>query len=476
MVLKVIMMGKYLTIYMLASLQVILSLYFLFSWMSVTNSLLNVNGIVYLNMRGFFKGIFTPSGERTDMIGNVVLYNGAQPSIDYKPTDVYPTDNALLYTNNRFDYSLKNDEEFHIGISTNNEILSSPLFCVRTMFNVSTADQNAFIMFYDSILGQDGLDTWAEADYDMSTGMLTSMSGEVKYADAVIMKSAMSFDLNMPAPTVKPTFNPTLKPTVKPTVKVPTAPTLNPTAVPKQPTFPPTTRPTATPTIAPTKASKIEFSASQSFSGIDYTTFMQNQEANELALKQTIAACMTGITKDDITDLTITDTTSSAARRMMAQMSLGRQVMVIAEGSKSIAVSYKVVVASSPISYDTLVSQLNTKISSGEFDTILETNSAAAGGNLSGISASPVETVNLVDDSSSKKSGLSGAIIAIIVVVVVVGSIAIIGAIAYFKCFGSNVNAVSPANVPSAPPGSPQKVASSTEMVATNGYSNVVNV
>jgi hypothetical protein len=322
----------------------------------------------------------------------------------------------------------------------------------------------------ETIANEEGMTMFMEMHYDESTGMLMDMSALMKYPGVMnfdmssglsVFTETISFPTFAPtdAPSVAPSIAPTLIPTAPPTNAPTATPSIAPSAIPTVPptyaptappsdtptympsysmapttTSAPTRRPTKMPTIAPTlapaitqyptvtptKGTEIYFYVAQTLSGIDSATFIANQDVNEKALKRSIAACMTGIVEDDITNLVISDVTT--VRHLSMRGVVGSPNIELNSAS-SVKVSYYVTKSSSAYSYSDLLTELNSKIASGDFTAILSDASADLGADLIGITAEPATAVDLQVDSSAVKKALAQLFI---IIIAVVGSVVVI--------------------------------------------------
>jgi hypothetical protein len=257
-----------------------------------------------------------------------------------------------------------------------------------------------------------------------------------------------------------------MAPTFKPTTLAPTPTAALTTAVPtrrpsKMPTIAPTLAPAITPypTVAPTQGVALYFYVSQTLSGINSATFYANQAVNEKALKKTIAACMSGITEDEITSLFISDVDRRRRLSMRGDGAFDAEVNMLS--TSSVSATYFVSSPSSAYSYSDLVSELNTKITSGDFAAILSDTSADLGGSLSGVSAEPATAVDFnTDYSAAVKKLLTTVLIIVIAVIASVVGLCLIAVIVFFFVLGRDTKAaVAPQTMPISPvPQSPNKV------------------
>ncbi len=173
----------------------------------------------------------------------------------------------------------------------------------------------------------------------------------------------------------------------------------------------------------------------QSISGISFDTYNDNPSLYESVLKQTIADCLNGINPDDITNLVVTEASSS--RRLVAK-SLSMMVPLQLRGESTgvhhqhrrhlqadaIRTRYVIRSSNSTLTYETLSTQLASAVSTGAFDTILSENAEDAGASeLVGCQSSEVSTapIHRSSDGRSSDGGLSGGAIAGIVIGCLVG-------------------------------------------------------
>jgi hypothetical protein len=219
---------------------------------------------------------------------------------------------------------------------------------------------------------------------------------------ALPMLNTLYVEVQAP-PTMAPTIMPSAAPSVKPTLSPILKPSMSPTRVPTSTLVSP----------APSQALSVEFQASQIISGITYDTYMANQDANNQVLLSSIAACMTGITTDDISQLTVT----AASRRLRKLMNDASVTIVsvswmsglTATTSDSISASYVVATSNPSLSYSTLSSQLATAVSNGTFAGYLTYygTQVSGGSDLVGCTSSPVSTSNVITDNDDN-SGSNG--------------------------------------------------------------------
>jgi hypothetical protein len=175
-------------------------------------------------------------------------------------------------------------------------------------------------------------------------------------------------------------------------------------------------------------------------------------------LKDVIAACMDGVSPEEIVDMVVKDVTSSA---VAASLLRGGDVAVQTSGS--IRVTYTVTVTvTDDGTYDTLSSELVSAVNSGEFnDYLTEYGSSTGAVYYIGATSNSVTitNVNANDDDSSDGAGLSGGAIAGIVIGVL-AFVALLGAVGYSQYQRKHVRSdlkaaliVDPAHVTAAPVG-----------------------
>lgn len=167
----------------------------------------------------------------------------------------------------------------------------------------------------------------------------------------------------------------------------------------------------------------------QTINGVSIDEYNEDPEAYDETLTESIADTMDGVESDDILDLQVI-AGSSSDRRLTGDEHRRLQ--------DSIEASYIVEVRDADQSYESLSSQLSDAVTSGQFNTILQTNAAANGATgLEDATSDSVTTTNLLADNGNNKKkddsddGLSDGAIAGIVIGVLAGVI-IIGLIAYF--------------------------------------------
>lgn len=167
--------------------------------------------------------------------------------------------------------------------------------------------------------------------------------------------------------------------------------------------------------------------ALQVITGIDLATYNSNVTAYSLTLRQSIAACMAGVSSANIINLVVTEGASSSVHHQSNQKA-------VLSSTSQIHTAYDVSVRDASLSYSSLSSQLSTAVESGQFDTYL-TDFAQQTGAVGFVDATSTtvttEDLEPSDDDDDKKTGFTSGEIA----GVVVGSLAvllILGTLSYF--------------------------------------------
>lgn len=218
------------------------------------------------------------------------------------------------------------------------------------------------------------------------------------------------------------------------------APSAEPTAMPTAPSARPTARPTTRPTVAttafPTAAAPavVSFKAVQTVSGISITQFNTNPTLYTTTLKQSIAATMDGVTENDFSSFVVTagnTRVSSGLRRAFSSRRLQ---------TSSIVATYTVQ-TTSLLTAEDLEDQLTNAVTSGDFNSILQTTAAI--NNATDLENATSESVEVESaDGGSSNDDLSGGAIAGIVIGVVVGTVLIAMIIYYFAFMGGSFTSV----------------------------------
>ncbi len=160
--------------------------------------------------------------------------------------------------------------------------------------------------------------------------------------------------------------------------------------------------------------------------GISLTTYNDDPNLYNSVLSESIAQCMDGIVASDISQLRASNANPTSRRRILIE--------VTATSGTAIGISYLVTDDTPGASYNTLSSQLEAAVSTGNFNTYLNANAAASGATaLEGCSSSSVTTtlVNANNDDSNSSSLSTGAIVGIVIGGVVFLGL-IVGLIVYF--------------------------------------------
>ncbi len=394
-------------------------------WLSVTNSLIKSGSTIILNMRAYLAGAYSYSGDNLAIIANIVDYTGEQPSVAYTPMETYPVGDSYLWTTNKLVYYY-NSEQTQGSINTNTSWYSHPVFSLTSLLNVSFVEQDAYFMIYETLNGAIGLDAWAAADYDLMTGMIADIGGEVSYAETLIFGANTAYDMQLQdyhAPTISPTVMPTYTLTISPSV----APTVAPTSISASPTVAPTRIPTRTPTAAP----KVFFSASQPITGIDLVTYDDNYVANNAALQESIALCMTGAQAWNIQNLVVVGVITPTTSNLRSSVSTN------AVSTDSIIASYVVNLPTSTATYSEISEQLTTNIQNGNFNNYLSQQSIIYNASIAlrNASSTTVATDNLNTGSDDDNTNDSNSVLSVGAMV----GIAIGGAALIALCIGLNV-------------------------------------
>jgi hypothetical protein len=204
------------------------------------------------------------------------------------------------------------------------------------------------------------------------------------------------------------------------------------------PTRRPTLRPSVVPTVQPT-ANYVFFSASQTITGLNYSTYMSNQSAYSLTLTSSIAACMTGILPQNIQDLVVTSAAvpppattrklSSSGNNHLRKLFLSLTITTTSTSdTAAIQATYTVATTETGVTYTSLTNQLNANIANGVFTSNLNTYSQLyrTPGFINATSTPVSTTDNLSnDDDGNDSNGLKGGVIAGIVVGAFAGGFAL---------------------------------------------------
>jgi hypothetical protein len=172
----------------------------------------------------------------------------------------------------------------------------------------------------------------------------------------------------------------------------------------------------------------------QTITGVTLDDYLENKEAFEVTIKDTVAASMDGVTPDDITINSVTAVTSSVA-------SLLRGVSVLTTGG--IAVDYTVRVVSQYTS-EQLFSQLTAAVSDGSFNSNLQTNAAANG--ATGLENATAEEPVDVTPEHETDDDLSGGAAAAIAIGVVFG-VLLTALLIYYLAFVPAASSAAPSAI-----------------------------
>jgi hypothetical protein len=247
------------------------------AWMSVTNSLFEVGNVTYASIRAYLASDipFLSNPTEGEIIVKGAYYYGTSDIGPVYPAQVYPSQNGhtVFWTDN--DLSWKGDADLGYGfLLMNTSIVETPLFSVRSEFNASFVETNAYFMLEQTMNNIDGVDMWARADYDMESGMMANMGGEFYYENKLYFGANTAYDLQLKtidnpnfsfpptysptqspivssaSPTNFPVWAPSLTPSFAPSVMASVVPTLAPTDS-QLPTLSPSELPTVSPSLAP---------------------------------------------------------------------------------------------------------------------------------------------------------------------------------------------------------------------------------
>jgi hypothetical protein len=252
-------------------------------------------------------------------------------------------------------------------------------------------------------------------------------------------------------PTATPTVPPSKGPTATPTVPRPTAsPTIGttktPTALPtaRRPTASPTAR---RPTASPMCKNCASFSAYQTLTGVDTTTW-NSSPSIALSFRQAVAAS-TGNSAITYADVDITGISDVSTRRKLR--TIAENVEPLSTTAK-VAVAYEVTTTEANEDDSSITSTLAANVNSGTFTSYLQSYGAANGDSTlsSGTVSAAADSITFTTSAptpapTSKTASSSGSMstttIIAIVVPVVVFIAAVVLAMAY--CFRRRHAAVS---------------------------------
>lgn len=169
----------------------------------------------------------------------------------------------------------------------------------------------------------------------------------------------------------------------------------------------------------------------QTIQGINFTTFSSNYDANLVAIKYSIAACMSNVSVSDIHDLTVSEavTTSSISSNALRR---------VTTSSGGVVISYVIAVNNPLLNYADVSAQLVNNVAAGNFDTFLQAAAVIYGSSpaLAQATSSTVSTVNLVLGGSSDTNDATGLGLSMAAIIgIVVGGLALlIFLLGYFLC------------------------------------------
>jgi len=160
---------------------------------------------------------------------------------------------------------------------------------------------------------------------------------------------------------------------------------------------------------------------------------------------------MTGVTASNIVNLVVTSYTASSSsaypfsvpylrKKQVEGTVTAAAITTTTTTTNSISASYDVYVASptTGMTYDTLVSQLNTAVTGTTFTTLLTTYSAVySTPGYNSVTSSTIQSTsntNSVSSTSSSSNALSNGAIAGIVIACIVMFACCVGVIGYFAC------------------------------------------
>ena len=245
--------------------------FFLYRWVSITDSLVKVDDTVYANVRAYLSSDIPAGGENGMLEVRIADYSGSSGYGSLYPQEDYPVSSSVFWTSNAlmwyYDGTLAGGTLY-----SNSSDSDTSLFTVKSRYNMSLSADSANFYLSQTMNGAAGVDSTARATYDMATGMLADIGGEVYYANKLLFGYNTNYDLQLQdgtnpdytsSPTVAPTatVHPSRSPTARPSVPGATNfPTVVPTRAPT--TGGQTSLPTAKPTAAPSFA-LVQFSAAQ---------------------------------------------------------------------------------------------------------------------------------------------------------------------------------------------------------------------
>lgn len=150
---------------------------------------------MYANVRAYLSSNIESSGDYGILIVNIVDYNGDSVGPLY-PTDSYPVANSVFWTGNNLLWYYYGDITAG-SLNTNTSVSAASLFTVKGLFNLSFVEDSANFMLRQTMNGADGVYSSGRAQYDMATGMLADIGGEVYYEDKLLFGYNTAYDLQL---------------------------------------------------------------------------------------------------------------------------------------------------------------------------------------------------------------------------------------------------------------------------------------
>lgn len=124
---------------------------------------------------------------------------------------------------------------------------------------------------------------------------------------------------------------------------------------------------------------------------LDLSTFYADELVNSFALRATVAACMPGLSAENIVNLQVSaDAESSRHAHTRGVQSVG-----------AVRASYEVTTVDPALSYTMLAGQLSRAVQSGTFITLLKANAELSG--AVGLTTATTSSVTTVDLSSAEQ-------------------------------------------------------------------------
>ena len=163
---------------------------------------------------------------------------------------------------------------------------------------------------------------------------------------------------------------------------------------------------------------------------MDFDAYLANVTAYEDTIRTSIAATMDGVTAEDVYDLVVT-----AVRRLALSFSAETQSI------GDIAISYRVSVRNIALTYASLSNQLRDAVSSGLFDTILQSTAETSG--ATGLTTATSDAVSTVDTAPTAAPTMAPTVFTAdtasflskgVLIAIIVAAVALIGLFAGFCC------------------------------------------